>query len=230
LVEFCAVSKRFLKRVVLDNVSFNINPGTVTTMVGPNGAGKTTVVRVLLGLESPSFGSVRRKPGIVMAYVPQKIGVACSMPMTCNNYANALNLNVEQIRRMMPGLDADKLLSRQMSELSGGELQRFLLATALAKDPDLIILDEPTSHLDIDSSEVFFSIIKQMRSERKVAIFMVSHDLHAVSDASDQVLCLNRHICCSGVPDRANDQVSPLSNLIHYTHNHDHYHFVDSNK
>ncbi len=186
---------------VLSGVDFTIAPGEIVTVVGPNGSGKSTLIRALIGLEPAATGQVTRQPGLVIGYVPQKLHLDASLPMTVRRFLS-LPKRVRDgdaaaalARTGVPGLEG-----RQITRLSGGQFQRVLLARALLARPQILILDEPTQGLDQPGTAAFYKLIEEVRHETGAAVLMVSHDLHVVMSASDRVICLNGHVCCAGTP------------------------------
>lgn len=219
IIEFRDVSKSYGKRVVIDNVAFKIEPASITTLIGPNGAGKTTIARLMLGIEQPSLGTVMRSTE-QSAYIPQKIGLNSSLPMDVRSLVKYLTgSEVADIPKINEFAQLSALAGRQVASLSGGQLQRVLLAASMLSNPNLIVLDEPTQGLDITGQQEFYLLLEEIRKSFGVAIFMISHDLHAVMKNSDQVLCLNHHICCEGKPEGATKSQIGL-----YKHHHDHNH------
>lgn len=190
-------------RPILSDVQLDIVPGETVTLIGPNGAGKTTLVRLLLGLDKPDRGAIRRLPGLVVGYVPQRFDLDRALPITVARFVS-LGLGPEtapsEIAKSLDEVGASGLAGQQLSSVSGGELQRVLLARALLRKPQLLVLDEPVRGVDYLGEAELYALIGSLRDERGFAVLMVSHDLHVVMGSSDRVLCLNRHICCSGVP------------------------------
>lgn len=230
------VTVRFGGEPVLSDVSLAIEPGEIVTILGPNGSGKSTLLRALLGILPLASGSVSRAEGLRLGYVPQKLSIDRSMPMTVRRFLS-LPVRVGDVeataalaRVGLPGLEA-----RQMAGLSGGQFQRVLLARALLSAPQLLILDEPTQGLDQPGEAGFYRLIEEVRRETGAAILMVSHDLHVVMAASDRVICLNGHICCQGSPVvvsnapeyRALFGLGSQGALALYQHQHDHSHEPD---
>jgi zinc transport system ATP-binding protein len=220
-------------RAILQNVDIDIAEGEILTLIGPNGAGKTTLVRVLLGLEKPDQGTVVRKPGLVVGYVPQRFAVDRAIPLTVARFIE-LGRRVEDADagRALADVGADQLADRQLWELSGGELQRVVLARALVGSPGVLVLDEPARGIDFTGEAELYALIGRLRSERGFGVLLVSHDLHVVMAQSDRVICLNRHVCCSGVP-RSVAQHPEYARLFGaqaaralglYQHHHDHRH------
>jgi zinc transport system ATP-binding protein len=218
---------------VLRNVSFAIEPGEIVTVVGPNGSGKTTLLRALIGALRPSAGRIRRKPGLKIGYVPQKLHIDPTLPMTVERFLRLPGRSARATcARALERAGVPDLLGRQMAGLSGGQFQRVLLARALIETPDLLLLDEATQGLDQPGSAAFYTQIDRVRHETGCAVLMISHELHVVMSASDRVICLNGHVCCEGTPAvvsaapeyRALFGTGTGGALALYRHDHDHAH------
>lgn len=230
IVELLNVSKRFGRILLIDKVSFDIEEGSLTTLIGPNGAGKTTIAKLILGLEKPSTGVIKVRPDLKISYIPQELEFNTNIPITVEQFVILLTSKTIksadwQTFDIFSGFN--NLKHRDISKLSGGQLQKLLLAIALLRKPDLLILDEPTKSLDVNSQQEFYRLIKDIRSNLGITIFMISHDLFTVMKNSDKVICLNHHVCCSGQPsDLTNnrDFINTLSEIGFYTHKHDHTH------
>ena len=227
------ISVALMGRRILDRVSMDISPGEIVTLVGPNGSGKTTLIRALVGAITPSGGRVERRPGLRLGYVPQRLFVEPSMPITVARFLNLPHRRSRaEIIHALDQAGAGELADRQMTGLSGGQFQRTLLARALLDRPELLILDEPTTGLDQPGSAAFYNRIAALRAETGTAILMVSHELHVVMSASDRVICLNGHVCCHGTPEivasapeyRALFGSGTQGALALYRHDHDHHH------
>lgn len=189
-------------RTILDGIDIDITRGEIVTLIGPNGAGKTSLVRVLLGLERPDSGTVDRAPGLVIGYVPQRFDRDSAIPMTVARFLGlAARVTPEQVRNALEEVGAGHVAERQLSQLSGGELQRVVLARALVRQPQLLVLDEPARGVDHLGEADLYGLIGRLRDERGFGVLLVSHDLHIVMAQSDRVLCVNRHVCCHGVPE-----------------------------
>ena len=189
-------------RSILDHVDIDISPREIVTLIGPNGAGKTTLVRVLLGLERPDGGSVARRPGLKIGYAPQRFDRDPAIPMTVSRFLTlGAPASVDTIERVLAEVGAARVAGQQLAGLSGGELQRVVLARSLVRDPDLLVLDEPVRGVDYVGEAELYALIGRIRSERGLGVLLVSHDLHVVMAQSDRVVCLNRHVCCHGVPE-----------------------------
>ena len=220
-------------RRVLQHMNFSINAGEVVTIVGPNGAGKSVFLRVLIGAEQPSEGRVNRTHGLAIGYVPQRLSIGQTMPMSVARFlALSSSQNASQNQAMLARVGIPDRAKEQMASLSGGEFQRVLLAHALLGEPQVLILDEPTQGLDQPAVAAFYRLIEEVRDERGCAILMVSHDLNVVMRRSDRVICLNGHICCEGTPSdvslapeyQALFGVDNEGALALYHHEHDHTH------
>ncbi len=217
----------------LTHVDFSIDKGEIVTIVGPNGSGKTTLLRCIIGAQKPSSGSVTRTRGLRIGYVPQSLSIDATLPLTVARFLSLpIRHPADAITTALHQAGADGLQDRQMSALSGGQFQRVLLARALLKKPDLLILDEPTTGLDQPGSAALYRQIEQVRTELNTAVLMVSHELHVVMSASDRVVCLNGHVCCHGAPEivasapeyRALFGSGTQGALALYRHDHDHHH------
>ncbi len=220
-------------RLVLEDVDFSIDRGEIVTIVGPNGSGKSTLLRALLGALPPSRGVVERQRGLRIGYVPQKLAIDATLPMTVARFLSLPFRQLPQRRAAaLARVGAAGLEGRQMRALSGGQFQRVLLARALLAGPDILILDEPTQGLDQPGAAEFYRLIEELRRETGCAVLLVSHDLHVVMSASDRVICLNGHICCEGSPQvvsaapeyRALFGPGTGGALALYRHEHDHHH------
>jgi len=189
-------------RTILDHIDIDIAPGEIVTLIGPNGAGKTSLVRVLLGLERPDAGRVERAPGLVIGYVPQRFDRDSAIPMTVSRFLTlAGKVDPLRAQEVLREVGAERVAERQLSHLSGGELQRVVLARALVREPRLLVLDEPARGVDHLGEADLYALIGRLREERGLGVLLVSHDLHVVMAQSDRVLCVNRHVCCQGVPE-----------------------------
>ncbi len=221
-------------RVILDHINLDLMPGEIVTVIGPNGAGKTSLVRVLLGIEPPTEGTLQRRPDLVIGYVPQRFDIDRAIPMTVERFLMlSSELRDNDVRaKALADVGAPRLSDRQFSDLSGGELQRVLIARALLRNPQLLVLDEPVQGVDFAGEAELYALISSLRTERGMGVLLVSHDLHVVMAQSDRVICLNKHICCSGVPGSVAQHpeyvrlfgAQAARSLGLYTHVHDHKH------
>lgn len=218
---------------VLTNVDFAIEPGEIVTVVGPNGSGKSTLIRALLGVVRPSSGRVVRKAGLRIGYVPQKLTIDATLPLTVTRFLSLpVRRSADAICRVLAWIGAPGIEGRAIADLSGGQLQRVLLARAMMGDPEILILDEATQGLDQRGEAVFYQLIEGVRRDLGCAVLMVSHDLHVVMSASDRVICLNGHVCCEGTPKVVSEAPEYRALFGHgtggalalYRHEHDHDH------
>jgi zinc transport system ATP-binding protein len=236
LVRVTGLEVRFGRKRALHDVNLEIEPATITSLIGPNGAGKSTLVRSILGIVRPSRGRVWRKPGLRIAYVPQKLSIDTALPMSVDRF-------LDMPRRRNPAAKAAILgetgiaahAGSSIHTLSGGEFQRLLLARALLEEPDLLVLDEPAQNVDFGGQSELFALIARVRDRRECAVILVSHELHLVMAATDQVICLNHHVCCRGHPSSVSDDPAyrallgpkAAETLAVYRHHHDHRHGLD---
>ena len=233
LISAEGISVQYGARRVLQHMNFSIDVGEVVTIVGPNGAGKSVFLRVLIGAEQPSEGRVNRTHGLAIGYVPQRLSIGQTMPMSVARFlALSGSQNASTNQAMLARVGIPDRAKEQMASLSGGEFQRVLLAHALLGEPQVLILDEPTQGLDQPAVAAFYRLIEEVRDELGCAILMVSHDLNVVMRRSDRVICLNGHICCEGTPSdvslapeyQALFGVDNEGALALYHHEHDHTH------
>lgn len=206
------------QKTLLKDISACFNKGQLITLIGPNGGGKSTLLKLILGVIKPFCGIVHIKKGIKVGYMPQKIAINSQLPMTVRCF-----LKRPEILKQM---DCENLLDLNMATLSGGEMQRILLAYALQDNPDLLLLDEPTQGLDMTGERQLYELIFDYQAKTNCCIVMASHDLNVVLARSDEVLCLNGHLCCHGHPDvvRHAKGYQDLFEKVSYTHHHDHVH------
>lgn len=234
LVELTDICVHFDERKVLDNVSLTLKRGEITTLIGPNGAGKSTLVKVLLGLQKRYSGNVSRAKGLKVGYVPQKLRLNDSLPLDVNRFLKLSGrYSKQEINEALKLVGAEHLHLANMHSLSGGENQRILLARALLQRPDLLVLDEPAQGVDVQGQIDLYDLIDTIRHRFNCAVFMVSHDLHLVMAKTDDVICLNHHICCSGSPSAISRHPSYIAlfgpgsqealALYHHQHNHHHH-------
>ncbi|OJX74323.1 metal ABC transporter ATP-binding protein [Magnetospirillum sp. 64-120] len=234
LVQLDRVSLRYDGQAALNGVCLIVEPGRIVTVIGPNGAGKSTLIKVALGLVRPDSGSVIRRPGLVVGYVPQKLAVPSSFPLSVRRFL-AMAAPAGDWQGALDRVSAGHVLARQVSQLSGGELQRVMLARALLRQPDLLVLDEPVGGVDMAGQAEIYDLIAQEARQSQRGVLLVSHDLHVVMAATDEVVCLNGHVCCAGHPETVSQHPEYLAlfgprvaaSLAVYTHVHDHAHRAD---
>ena len=216
-------------------ISLEINQGQIVTLIGPNGSGKTTTAKMILNILNTDEGLVKGNAH-KMAYVPQKINIDWTMPLRVIDFMKITSsLNNTQITESLVMTGVDKLLYNQIHSLSGGEFQRVLIARAIAKKPDLLVLDEPVQGVDFNGEIALYNLIKDISVNLNCGILLISHDMHFVMSTTDHVICLNGHICCSGSPSNVvkNPEYIKLfgehnsETLSYYQHQHDHSHDHD---
>ena len=220
-------------QTVLSGVSMQVEPGEIVTIVGPNGSGKTSLLRAIIGAVTPAKGRVTRAAGVRIGYVPQRLHVDLTLPITVARFLRLPGgIAPDAIAEALAAAGVPDLTSRQMSQLSGGQFQRVLLARALIGKPDILLLDEATQGLDQPGSAAFYRQIEEVRQRTGCAVLMISHELHVVMSASDRVICLNGHVCCEGTPAvvasapeyRALFGTGTGGAFALYQHDHDHAH------
>lgn len=220
---------------ILDNINLRLVPGKIVTIIGPNGSGKTTLVRSIIGIIKPTSGSIWLNPEIKIGYMPQKLNLNKNLPLNVLDFLKleiGSKINKTTLNVVIQQLGIKDILSSDLRKISGGEMQRTLLAKALLVEPNLLILDEPISGLDINRQVEFYQLIDKLRLEKNISILIISHDLHTVMRKSDHVICLHHHICCEGAPEFVNKQQyfgqtfdsETLKTLSIYEHRHDHNH------
>ena len=239
LLHASGISVSLQGRQILDQVGLTVKRGEIVTLIGPNGAGKTTLVRVILGLLKPHSGKVERPAALRIGYMPQRLHLSENLPLTVQRFlALACRRNYDaELKKVVAQLSIGHLLSSPLQKLSGGEHQRVLLARALLRKPDLLVLDEPVQGVDVTGQAALYSLITKIRDELGCGVLMISHDLHLVMATTDQVLCLNNHVCCSGHPESVSQHPAYLelfgapasAKLAVYTHHHDHTHDIHGN-
>ena len=220
---------------LIRGVSLEVRRGQIVTLIGPNGSGKTTTAKMVLSILEPDEGSMKRYTDKI-AYVPQKINIDWTMPLRVVDFMRLTNnLSDNEVSESLNQTGVEKLFKEQIHGLSGGEFQRVLLARAIAKKPELLVLDEPVQGVDFNGEIDLYNIIKNISANLNCGILLVSHDLHFVMSATDHVVCLNGHICCSGKPsavikDKAYIELfgeHRSKTLTYYQHDHDHTHNSD---
>ena len=234
LISLNSISLAYRERTVLSNISLELNPGEIVTLIGPNGAGKTTLVRIVLGLQKADSGLRTIKRDLRIGYMPQKLHVDNTMPLTVKRFLSLTGQPMPEIRNALAKTGVDHVINSPVQSLSGGELQRTLLSRALLHNPHLLVLDEPVQGVDVNGQKELYHLITELRNEQGCSVLMVSHDLHLVMASTDRVICLNHHICCSGHPHQVRQHPAYLKlfggesdELAVYTHHHDHEHTVD---
>ena len=224
IVSFKNVSHSYDKHLVIDQVSFALEPGTITTLIGPNGAGKTTIAKLLLGIEHTKHGKIIQTTDSI-AYAPQHIKMNTNLPMTSQSFLNyiAPSHKLSPLHKdLLDFMNFHTIEHKDITALSGGQRQRLVLASAILQSSKLLVLDEPTQSLDINGQQEFYKLLEKIRFSLGATIFIISHDLFTVMKNSDQVLCLNHHICCKGTP--THTVIKGVDGVSFYSHHHDHEH------
>lgn len=234
LVSLQHICVRGQKTDILKDVCLKVYAGEIVTVIGPNGAGKTTLLKVVLGILKPESGSVRRKKNLIVGYMPQKLSLPKMIPMTAKRFLRLdREYSFEQLKEVLQTTGIEKLAHHDVHSFSGGELQRLLLARALLRKPDLLVLDEPVQGLDANGMEDFYELLDVLNKTYNCAVLMVSHDLHVVMSSTNKVICLNGHICCEGKPSEIEKNTDfetmfqKRKRLAFYAHRHDHTHTQD---
>lgn len=233
LIDVKGLGVSYGANTVLRHVDLHVKPGEILTIVGPNGSGKTSLLKAIIGAIQPAVGAVTLRPDLRIGYVPQRLHIDPTLPITVGRFMRL----TDRVDRMACAAALEKagvphLFNKQMSQLSGGQFQRVLLARALINRPDVLLLDEATQGLDQPGSAAFYRQIEAVRAETGCAVLMISHELHVVMSASDRVICLNGHVCCEGAPEvvasapeyRALFGTGTGGALALYRHDHDHHH------
>lgn len=222
-------------RWLVRGVDLSIGRGEILTLIGPNGAGKSTTAKIVTGMLRPDEGSVHRAEDLRIGYVPQKLSIDWTMPLTVRRLMRLTNKLADvELLAALEATGIAHLTEAEVRHLSGGEFQRALLARAIARKPDLLVLDEPVQGVDFIGETALYDLIRRIRDTTGCGILLISHDLHMVMAATDTVVCLNGHVCCRGTPDfvsRSDDYQrlfgGSARGLALYNHQHDHTHLPD---
>lgn len=223
-------------RWLVRGVDLAVQPGEIVTLIGPNGSGKSTTAKMALGILKPDEGTSVRRRNLVVGYVPQKVSIDWTLPLTVARFMHLTGrVDRADADAAMKQTGIHDLKSAEVRTLSGGEFQRVLLARAMARKPDLLVLDEPVQGVDFSGEIALYELIKKIRDDIGCGILLISHDLHVVMAATDRVLCLNGHICCQGSPTAVASSVEyqtlfgqrAAATLAVYEHDHDHTHLPD---
>ncbi len=234
LIQAEKLSLQSEQRLILKDIDLTLESGKIVSLVGPNGAGKTSLVKVIIGLIAPSSGKIWRKKDLTIGYMPQQLRVDPLFPISVQRFLMLGRCwSLEDLKAMLAEVGVLQVLHSPLYSLSGGELQRVLLARALLRKPDLLVLDEPAQGVDLMGQGEFYSLIATIRDKHGCGILLVSHDLHVVMAQTDIVVCLNQHVCCWGNPENVTREPafaalfgSVARELAFYSHHHDHQHDV----
>lgn len=233
LIETRQLGVRLGGETIIRNVNLRVFSGQIVTLIGPNGAGKSTLIKALLGVHRVSEGQLMLAPSTTIGYMPQRISIDDSLPLSVYRLMTLTHrASRSAVTDALHLTDVPHLIDRPVQQLSGGEFQRVMLARALLKNPDVLVLDEPVQGVDFNGEVDLYRLIQRIRDERGCAILMVSHDLHLVMAATDEVVCLNGHVCCTGAPETITRQPEftqlfghkHADALAFYSHHHDHKH------
>lgn len=233
LISLEKIEVQFAQKTALKDINLTIYPNSITTIVGPNGGGKSTLLKVLLKLLNPTKGKVIHQAGLTIGYVPQRLHIDHSMPITVQKFLSLKPKTTDkEIQEVLSLFSITHLAQSSLQKLSGGELQRVLLARAILNRPQLLVLDEPMQGVDITGQTELYQLLNKIREWLNCAIVMVSHDLNIVMANTDEVLCVNHHICCAGTPDAISNDPNFIhffgdqfaKNVAFYSHRHNHHH------
>ncbi|RUT30290.1 metal ABC transporter ATP-binding protein [Arsenicitalea aurantiaca] len=236
LIEMSGAGVRRDGRWLVSNVDLAIGRGEIVTLIGPNGSGKSTTAKLVTGVLRADAGSIARAPGLRIGYVPQKLAIDWTLPLTVKRLMTLTGAQKPaEIARALEAVGIGHLASASVQQLSGGEFQRALLARAMLRRPDLLVLDEPVQGVDFSGEVALYELIARIRAETGCGILLISHDLHVVMAATDTVVCLNGHVCCRGTPQTVLQSPEYLrlfgqraaGALALYQHDHDHTHLPD---
>lgn len=201
LLKIKQLNYKINQHAILENIHFTLKKQQILTIIGPNGAGKSTLIKLILGILKPTSGVIEKTKPLTIGYVPQKLRLESTIPLTVLRFLK-LNQTLQglSIEAALSKVNALPLLHKEMIHLSGGEMQRVLMAQAIIKKPDLLILDEPAQGVDVKGQIEFYDLMVQIRDEFECSVIVISHDLHLVAAKTDEVICLNKKICCMGAP------------------------------
>lgn len=226
LVELKDISVRIDERDILKQVNLSLYEKEIITLIGPNGAGKSTLIKVLLGIVRPNSGEISSTKSLKLAYVPQKFNPSQSLPLRVKDLLALEQCDAKIKAEIIRDTGIAKLQESRVQQLSGGERQRVLLARALLRQPDILVLDEPMQGLDIQSEAELYDYVRSLPERYGCTILMVSHDLQWVMQGTHRVVCLNKHICCSGLPENVQQHPEYQAifgpNRAFYQHHHEH--------
>ncbi len=226
-------------KTILEDISLSLSKGKILTIVGPNGGGKSCLIKILVGLLKPSSGMLYRQSDLRIGYTPQRFQIDSTLPLSVQRFLTLIpnppwgsaSMRKTALENILEEVGVPQVLHQSLQTLSGGELQRVLLARALLRKPELLVLDEPAQGVDLIGQDALYRLIVKIRNTHGCGIVLVSHDLSLVMAETDEVLCLNQHVCCSGSPEMVSQDPRFLGlfgleagSFALYTHRHDHDH------
>ncbi len=223
-------------RWLVRGISLAVRPGEIVTLIGPNGSGKSTTAKLALGTIKPDEGTAKRRAGLKVGYVPQKVAIDWTLPLTVERFMRLTSpVAKASLQSALAETGVAHLAKAEARTLSGGEFQRVLLARAIARKPDILVLDEPVQGVDFSGEVALYDLIGAARDRLGCGVLLISHDLHVVMAATDRVICLNGHVCCEGTPHMVAGSAEyrslfgerAASSLALYRHHHDHTHLAD---
>lgn len=223
-------------RWLVRGVDLTVKPGEIVTLIGPNGSGKSTTAKMALGVMKPDEGKIERRGGLRVGYVPQKVVIDWTLPLTVERFMSlTAKVSTEEVASSLSSTGVAHLRKAEVRTLSGGEFQRVMLARALARKPEFLVLDEPVQGVDFSGEIALYELIRSIRDQLHCGVLLISHDLHVVMAATDQVICLNGHVCCQGTPSvvASSPEYRDLfgergaAAFAVYQHQHDHTHLQD---
>ena len=236
IAEMAGAGVRRDGRWLVEGVDLSIRRGEIVTLIGPNGSGKSTTAKLLTGVLKPDAGTVKRVEGLTVGYVPQKLSIDWTLPLSVKRLMTLTGRHAPAaVEAALEAVGIAHLANDEVQHLSGGEFQRALLARAMIRKPDLLVLDEPVQGVDFSGEVSLYQLIKQIRDETQCGVLLISHDLHVVMAETDTVICLNGHVCCRGNPESVARSPEYLqlfgtraaATLAIYQHHHDHTHLPD---
>lgn len=223
-------------RWLVRGIGLSVRRGEIVTLIGPNGSGKSTTAKLALGTLRPDEGTATRQAGLMVGYVPQKVAIDWTLPLSVERFMRLTSpLPKAAVEEALAETGVAHLARAEARTLSGGEFQRVLLARAIARKPDLLVLDEPVQGVDFSGEVALYDLIGAARDRLGCGVLLISHDLHVVMAATDRVICLNGHVCCEGTPHAVAGSAEYRSlfgeraaaSLALYAHHHDHTHLAD---
>lgn len=236
LITLQRASARHGEKWLVRGVDLSVRRGEIVTLIGPNGSGKSTTAKMALGILKPDEGTAFRAKGVRVGYVPQKLAIDWTVPLSVYRFMHLTGrLSPAESTEALDQVGIAHLAKAEVRHLSGGEFQKALLARAIARKPDLLVLDEPVQGVDFNGQIALYRLISDIRDQLDCGILMISHDLHVVMAATDSVVCLNGHVCCSGAPSAVAENPAyrelfgsaAASAIAVYEHHHDHTHLPD---